>query len=137
MRSTRVRIVALLAAIAVAVPLAGCGDDEEGPMFQDPATITVLNQTNGRILQVFFRTCGAAQWGSDRLPDDPVDGVIQVGASRSFTVEAGCYDMRAVHFSGPETEEPPLPEVIRTGVTVTSSAPFLWTVMPEDDPAPA
>ena len=131
----RFRTFALVAAIAATVPLAGCGDDEE-ILFEDPATITVRNQTNGKILRVFFKTCGAASWGNDRLPDDPVEGVINVGSSKSFTVAAGCYDMKADHFSGPNPEPEPLPEVILTGGNVTSTAPFIWDVMEKDsDPA--
>ncbi len=137
MSGTRFRTVALLATIAVGAPLAACGGDEGGPLIQDPATITVRNLTNGKILRVFFKTCGAAVWGSDRLPNDPIEGVIDVGTSKSFTVEAGCYDMKADHFSGPDPEPDPLPTVELLGITVTSSAPFIWDVMPEEDPAPA
>ncbi len=137
MSGTGFRTLALLATIAVAVPLAGCGSDENGIVFEDPATITVRNLTNGKILRVFFKTCGAAAWGSDRLPNDPIEGVIDVGTSRSFTVEAGCYDMKADHFTGPEPEPDPLPTVEQFGIIVASSAPFIWDVTPEEDPTPA
>ncbi len=137
MSSTRFKTFALLATIAVAVPLLGCGSDENGIVFEDPATITVRNLTNGKILRVFFKTCGAALWGSDRLPSDPIEGVINVGASKSFTVEAACYDLKADHFSGPNPEEEPLPTVTRLGVLVTSAAPFLWDVEPEGATIPA
>lgn len=136
MSGTRFRTFTLLATIAVAAPFLGCGSEENGITFEDPATITVQNLTNGKILRVFFKACGAASWGLDRLPSDPIEGVINVGSSKTFTVEAGCYDLKADHFSGPDPEPDPLPTVERFGVLVESSSPFTWRVEAVGPPIP-
>ncbi len=133
MSVTRFKTFVLLAAIAVSVSALKCGDD--GVTFEDPATIRITNRTGGKILRVFFKTCGAALWGQDRLPADPVQGVIEVNASKDLMVEAGCYDLKADHFSGPDPEPEPLPEVIREAALVNAGAVFEWDVLAEvDDP---
>lgn len=129
MSVTRLKNFVLLAAIAASITTLGCGDDEI--TFQDPATIRVTNLTGGKILNVFFKDCEAALWGEDRLdPVDPVLGVIEVNASKDFTVEAGCYDLRALHLAGPDAGA--LLEVIREAAIVDSDEVFLWDVEPED-----
>ena len=133
MSITRFKTFALMVVIAASVSTLGCGDDEV--TFQDQATIRITNRTGGKILRVFFKTCGAALWGEDRLPSDPVTGVIEVNASRDLSVEAGCYDLKADHFSGPTSEPEPLPEVIREAALVTVGAVYQWDVLAEvDDP---
>ncbi|MDX1395008.1 MAG: hypothetical protein R3195_11475 [Gemmatimonadota bacterium] len=92
-----------LAAVAI-VSLAACSDDEPtGPDFENPSTIIVENQLFGPVLFFRVRACGTSDWGDDLLPLDPVEGTIQPGDSKNFTVEAGCYDLQAQHL---ETTDP-------------------------------
>jgi hypothetical protein len=129
MSVTRLKNFVLMAVIAVSIPTLGCGEDEI--TFTDPATIRVTNLTGGKILNVFFKDCGAALWGEDRLdPIDPVEGVIEVNASKDFTVEAGCYDFRALHLEGPDPG--PLLEVILEARLIASAAVFEWFVEAQD-----
>ena len=91
------------AAVAI-VSLAACSDDEPtGPEFENPSTVRVVNQLFGPVLFFRVRACGTSAWGDDLLPLDPVEGTIQPGASKDFTVEAGCYDFQAQHL---ETTDP-------------------------------
>lgn len=90
---------------AVALPLAACGDDtlDPGEQFENPSTVRVQNELMGPILFFHARACGTTNWGPDLLPLGPVEGTIQPGDSKDFTVEAGCYDFRAQHL---ETTDP-------------------------------
>jgi hypothetical protein len=72
-------------------------------MFENPSTVRVINNLGGPVLFFFVRGCGTTDWGDDLLPLDPVEGTIQPGASKDFTVEAGCYDFKADHL---ETIDP-------------------------------
>ncbi len=100
----KLKILTLLAVGLTIVPLLGCGDDEgPGMTFVNPSTIRVVNDLEGPVLFFFARPCGTTDWGEDLLPSDPVNGTIQPGNSKDFTVEAGCYDLRAQHL---ETVDP-------------------------------
>ncbi len=135
MTGTRTRMFSLLATVALAVTLAGCGDDTPtGPDFQNPSTIRIVNELQGPVLFVSFRTCDTTEWGDDQLairarrlgkdPNDPLESVIQPTDAKDFTVEAGCYDLRADHL---ETTDPgPLLIKMIEDVVVSPTASFNW-----------
>ncbi len=92
------RVLAVAAVAAVAVPMAACnGDNGNQMMFVNPSTVRVTNNLAGPVLFFRVRACGTTNWGNDLLPNDPVNGRINPGNSRDFTVEAGCYDLQAQH----------------------------------------
>ncbi len=137
MTGTRTRLFALLAAVALALPLTGCGDDPPtGPNFANPSTIRIVNEVGGPVLFVFFRPCGTTEWGDDQLairavrlgknPNDPIESVIQPTESKDFTVEAGCYDLRADHL---ETTDPgPLLIKMTEDQTASPVSILTWTL---------
>jgi hypothetical protein len=85
-----------LAVTAVALAAAACGKDGGDTTGPAPAaetgTITLLNQSNTVVVAVSIPTCEDAEWGDNRLGGLET---IAPGASHSWTVETGCYDMRA------------------------------------------
>ena len=106
MRGLRSRVTLALMGVLALGLVAGCGDSSGPQVIENPMTIRIVNNTAGKVLFVFFKGCGATSWGIDRLPNDPVTGVIEVGASKNFTEEAGCWDLRADHKTGPEVADP-------------------------------
>ena len=131
MKQKRYAIVAL---VAIGLSLAACGDSDPvvpEPVFDSPSTVRVVNRLLGPVIYVFARPCGTSDWGSDLLgTDHPVEGTIQPGESKDFTVEAGCYDLRADHL---ETI-PPAPLITKMLFNQAASpvTPVIWTL--EDDP---
>ena len=99
------KLAGVLLFAAMLSPLAGCGDDPFDPIqnFVNPSTIRVKNDLMGPVLFFFVRSCGTTAFSEDLLSNDPVEGTIQPGAQKDFTVEAGCYDLFAQHL---ETSEP-------------------------------
>lgn len=125
---------AIFAVVAIGVSLAACGDSDPvvpEPTFDSPSTVRVVNRLLGPVIFFFARPCGTSDWGADLFgTDHPIEGTIQPGSQRDFTVEAGCYDFRAVHL---ETTEPgdELEKLI-FNQTATPVTPVIWTL--EDDP---
>ncbi len=143
MTGTRMRVFGLLAAVALALPLTGCGDDPPtGPDFANPSTIRITNELQGPVLFVFFRPCGTTEWGEDQLairavrmgknPNDPIESVIQPTESKDFTVEAGCYDLRADHL---ETTDPG-PLIIKSTEDQSASPVSILTWILTEAPIP-
>ena len=124
---------AIVAVMTMGLALSACGDSGSiGPTFDSPSTVRVVNQLFGPVIYFFARPCGAADWGHDLFgTDDPVAGTIQPGQSRDFTVEAGCYDLRAQYLES--TEPGPLLEKTLFSQTASPVTPVVWTL--EDDPA--
>ena len=94
----RTRVLVALATIALATAACGGGDDSTGPT-PAPATngtLYVSNDSDRSIWYVFTRTCGATAWSDDHLGSD----IIPQETSQSFTLAAGCYDVRLL--SAPE-----------------------------------
>ncbi|MDE2664201.1 MAG: hypothetical protein OXI39_14540 [Gemmatimonadota bacterium] len=125
---------AIFAVVAIGLSLAACGDSDPvvpEPTFESPSTVRVVNRLLGPVIYFFARPCGTSDWGSDLFgTDHPVEGTIQPGGQRDFTVEAGCYDFRAVHL---ETTEPgPGIEKMIFNQSATPVTPVVWTL--EDDP---
>ncbi|WP_428276558.1 hypothetical protein [Candidatus Palauibacter sp.] len=121
---------AIVAIVAIGLSLAACGEDDPvvpEPMFDSPSTVRVVNRLLGPVIYVFARPCGMSDWGSDLLgTDHPVEGTIQPGGQRDFTVEAGCYDFRAQHL---ETTEPgPLLEKMLFNQAASPVTPVIWTL---------
>ena len=118
-----------IAAVMLGLAFQACSDDPAGPppqMFDNPSTIIVRNRVLGPILFFHVRTCGTTQWSEDLLPLDPIEGTIQPGADKEFTVEAGCYDLWARHL---ETTEPGPPiEKMIFDQQATPVSPLIWTV---------
>ena len=89
----------ILATAALALP--ACGDDGSLPP-DVRGTIQVVNQSlEFHILTFQDRACGTTIWDLDLLTNDPCTqeggaGCIAPQHSRQFTVEAGCYDLKAV-----------------------------------------
>ena len=125
---------AIVAVMAIGLSLAACGEDDPvvpEPMFDSPSTVRVVNRLFGPVIRFFARPCGTSDWGPDLFgTDHPVEGTIQPGDSRDFTVEAGCYDLRAEYL---ETTEPgPLMAKMLFNQAATPVTPVIWTL--EDDP---
>ena len=125
---------AIFAIVAIGLSLTACGDSDPvvpEPTFESPSTVRVVNRLLGPVIFFFARPCGTSDWGSDLFgTDHPIEGTIQPGGQRDFTVEAGCYDFRAVHL---ETTEPgPAIEKIIFNQSATPVTPVVWTL--EDDP---
>lgn len=117
-----------VAVVALALPIAACGDDPVAPvqMFDNPSTIRVVNNLLGPVLFFHVRACGTTDWGEDLLPLDPIEGTIQPGASKDFTVEAGCYDFWARHLA---TVDPgPLVEKMVFDQVASPITPVVWNL---------
>ena len=129
MRYLRLRWFPTLTLAMVAWLVSGCGDDSmpTAPLFDNPSTIRVVNRLAGPVIYVFARPCGTSDWGADLFAtDDPVEGTIQPGGSKDFTVEAGCYDLQARHL---ETTEPgPLVEKFAYNQAASPVTPIIWTL---------
>ena len=92
----RSRFSALMAAALFALAPAACGSDDNSPSGPSPApqtgTIAIRNDSDAPIDMVNFTSCEDASWGANRLASGET---IAPGATRSWTTEAGCYDVRA------------------------------------------
>lgn len=65
-------------------------------------TIEVINNTGGVLDVVLISECNASTYGLDRMGDSEV---IPSGASRAFTVSAGCWDVDAGAFGVGEARQ--------------------------------
>ena len=90
------RLLPLAATLAMFT--AACGGDNDGgstgptPTPTGEATVTVVNHAStGTVLFLRYRPCGASGWSSDVLGSSVLSG----GEQTSWTVSAGCYDVRA------------------------------------------
>ena len=128
------RVATRAGAVALLLAVGACGDSAPtGPEFENPSTIRVDNQLQGPVLFFRVRACGTVDWSEDLLPNDPVDGTIQPGTIKDFTVEAGCYDLQVQHL---ETTDPgPLADAGDRGhcrqSPVTTAT---WTLRGEEAP---
>ena len=86
-----------LATAAILLGAAACGgDDATGPAPTPPApttgTIRLLNESSASIVAVYFTKCDDTTWGANRLA---ASERLAPGALRTWTVEPGCYDLKA------------------------------------------
>lgn len=78
---------------------AACGSESStGPSTPPPpppssstGTVNVKNEASVAILRVYISSCDEATWGSNRLHSGEE---IAPGATRSFTMPTGCYDVK-------------------------------------------
>ena len=87
------------AAILFGAAACGGGDNATGPAPTPPAppapttgTIRLLNESSATIVAVYFTKCDENTWGSNRLA---ASERLAPGALRTWTVEPGCYDLKA------------------------------------------
>jgi len=91
------RSIPLVAALAT-LATAACGGGDDSPAGPGPtpteATVTVVNHAanNGSVLTLRYRPCGSSGWSADLLGS----GILGSGEQHSWTVSAGCYDVRAL-----------------------------------------
>ena len=94
------RLLPLAATLAVFTAACGGdsgGDSSTGPSTPPPppageATVTVVNHApTGSVMFLRYRACGSSGWSSDVLGLS----ILSAGEQTSFTVAAGCYDVRA------------------------------------------
>ena len=83
--------------LAFALTVAGAAACGKGDGLTDPGNnntqTALLDITNNTSVSVFFvriRACGTTAWGNDLLGAD----IIPAGLGQSFTVPAGCHDVR-------------------------------------------
>jgi len=86
----------VVALVTLATAACGGGDDSPagpGPSTTD-ATVTVVNNAanHGTVLALRYRPCGSSGWSVDLLGS----GILGSGEQHSWTVSAGCYDVRAL-----------------------------------------
>ena len=91
--------------------LAGCDGTDSG-------TLSIENVTDTEIWFVHYSDCEDLDWGEDRLGETEV---IAVGATRSFDVDAGCYDLK-VRFADGAWQE-------RLDVEIAADTEFTWQVI--------
>jgi hypothetical protein len=127
--SKRFRLGGLVALAALALASAACGGgDSTGPGTNpDPGvtngTLYVSNDSDREIWYVFTRACGSTAWSDDHLGSD----IIPLQTSETFTVAAGCYDVRLL--SQPEGGPGgPKHEVVRSNETVPAGGQVIVEV---------
>ena len=122
------KLAGVLLFAAMLLPLAGCGDDPIDPTqnFENPSTIRIANNLMGPVLFFFVRSCGTTAFRGDLLSNDPVEGTIQPGASKDFTVEAGCYDLFVQHLQ--TTEPGPLIDKMIFDQIATPITALVWVL---------
>lgn len=130
MRYVRLRWFPVVALAAIALAVSGCGEGDPvvpEPMFDNPSIVRVVNRLQGPVLFVHAKPCGTNDWGQDLFgTNDPIEGTIQPGGSRDFTVEAGCYDLRARHLES--TEPGPIIEKFAFNQAASPVTPIIWTL---------
>ncbi len=130
MRYMRKAWFPVIALAAIAWSLSGCGDSDPmvpEPTFDNPSTVRVINRLAGPVLFVHAKPCGTQDWGEDLFrTNHPIEGTIQPGNSRDFTVEAGCYDLRARHLE--TTEAGPQIEKFAFNQAASPVTPIIWTL---------
>ena len=91
----RNKLAALAAAALLSLGTAACGSDSTGPSRSGPphtGTISVMNSSDAPIDAVKFSNCSDPDWGQNRLD---AGETIAPGATRSWTADPGCYDVKA------------------------------------------
>lgn len=83
-------------AAAFALLTTACGEGSGNPVGPTPSpangTVSLTNQANTPIIAVNITSCSDDSWGDNRLESGQV---IPPGGNRTWSVPAGCYDVRA------------------------------------------
>ena len=64
------------------------------------ASVSLSNESSSTIVFVYASTCDQDEWGEDLLPVD----ILEPGSGAEITVDAGCWDFKAVTDDGTELE---------------------------------
>ena len=86
----------------------------------DGATVELANDSSSTIVFVYASTCDEDTWGEDLLPVD----ILEPGSGATITMDAGCWDLKAVTDSGQELEH--------FGVELGDDEEVTWTVTDAD-----
>lgn len=117
----------LAAVLVVGVALAACGDstgpdDNGGGSGGGTATLRIGHDSDpaiyGSIWYVYFSKCSDPNWGDDRLG---ASEVINLGQTRSWTIDAGCWDMK-VEFQHGRVET-------KFDVQIAAGELYSWNIM--------
>src|SRR4051794_10454714 len=73
--------------------LASCSNTTEA---STQAQLDIVNQYSRPVVHVYYTPCETESWGADRLSG----GTIASGGTRSWTVSAGCWDVKVVASDG-------------------------------------
>ena len=80
------------------------------------ASVVLSNESSTTIAVVYASTCDEDTWGEDLLPAD----ILEPSSSATITVDAGCWDFKAVTTEGQELEH--------YGITVEDGDEIAWSV---------
>lgn len=96
----------VLALLVAAGSLAGCFTMGAMPSRASSGSasaqtqLVLVNNTRTPIYYVYISPCSASSWGADQLGSS----VVMPGRTWTFTMPAGCYDLKAVDRDGREAE---------------------------------
>lgn len=79
-------------------------------------SLDVVNRTSVPVYYLYVSSCSSDSWGPDRLGSD----VVMPNARQSFTMDAGCWDLKARFRDGDE--------VTRRNVRLRSGTSWTWTL---------
>jgi hypothetical protein len=79
-------------AVLAVLAAAACDKSSTGPETPTMATIELRNNNSAPIVTVNISSCSEAVWGANRLNQDES---IATGATRTWSMPPGCYDVRA------------------------------------------
>jgi hypothetical protein len=113
-------------ALLLLVPVAGCGLLRPAPPAPGDAVLLLINRAEAPVYYVYLSPCASGDWGADWMAEDEV---VMPGQSRSFALEPGCWDARAVFDDGREAEE--------RGFSMTPGSQRTWTVVEPVEPEDA
>ncbi|CAN5617267.1 hypothetical protein BH23BAC4_BH23BAC4_11730 [soil metagenome] len=103
-------------AVLIALVFAGCFPTQQASS-NSPARLTLANQANGSVHYVYISPCRSNNWGPDQLGNSETVGR---GTRRTFTVPAGCFDLRARMGDGRDVE--------RRGAQFRAGQEYVWTL---------
>lgn len=87
----------LLLALGAALTLAAFSP---APPALRAAHVTLSNESSATIALVYASTCDDGDWGDDLLPTD----ILEPGSEAVITMQAGCWDLKAITADGQEFE---------------------------------
>ena len=90
------------------------------PALRVSAGVTLSNESSSTIALVYASTCDEDTWGEDLLPVD----ILEPGAEAEITVDAGCWDFKAITDSGQELEH--------FGVVLDEDDAVTWVVSDDE-----